>query len=138
MLRFVAIFILFVFVSYTTQNQEKKFFNTQTASIAQKQLDAYNKRNIEEFLAVYSDNCLITDYKSGDTLMFGKSEMRKRYSEMFSTLTKLNCKINQRITVDKYVIDEEIVYGLRDSGLVHAVAIYEIEGDSIVSVMFVR
>lgn len=118
--------------------KEGKHYNKALADVAQKQLDAYNARDLEAFLSIYSDTCKIKDYKNNQVLMNGKDEMRARYGEMFEKLTELNCEINKRITVANYVIDEEIVYGLRDSGTVHAVAVYEIENDSIISVLFVR
>lgn len=120
------------------EQKEGEYLDQELADVAQRQLDAYNARDIEKFLSFYSDTCTIRDHSTGKVLMKGKEALRERYGEMFETLTELDCKINKRITVANYVIDEEIVTGLRDSGTVHAVAVYEIKNDSIVSVLFVR
>ena len=87
---------------------------------------------------VYSHDCVITELGSNDTIMNGKEAMKSRYGDMFTNLKNLNCTVPKRITVNNFVIDEEVVTGLRDSGTVHAVAVYEIENDSIVSVVFIR
>ena len=45
----------------------------QAARAAQRQLDAYNARDLEAFLAVYSDDCVVRAFPSRRVLMDGKA-----------------------------------------------------------------
>jgi hypothetical protein len=56
-------------------------------------LNAYNFRNIEAFLATYSDD--IEVYEDKDHLLYckGKEEMRKIYSKRFDNTPGLHCEI---------------------------------------------
>jgi imidazolonepropionase-like amidohydrolase len=107
---------------------------TPTA-LAQRQLNAYNCRNIEAFLEPYADDVEIYTYP--DKLMNkGKEEMRKIYSEMFEKTPALHCELLGRIVQGNIVIDKERVkFG---SGMIEAVAIYHIESNKIKKVYFIQ
>lgn len=108
---------------------------TDPEYFTEKQLIAYNKRDIEAFLKVYAKNVKV--YTFPDKLEYeGIEEMRKIYTPMFEKTTDLHCKITSRIVKGNTVIDEELVTA--NGRQFKAVAIYEIKGGKIVSVRFVR
>lgn len=78
--------------------------------VVQRQVNACNARNREDFLATYSDNIEVYNYPNRLT-MKGKEIMRKGYGGMFKNLTKLHCKIVNRITLGNKVMDSESVVG---------------------------
>lgn len=104
-------------------------------ALAQRQLNAYNLRNIEAFLEPYADDVEIYDYP--DKLQFkGKEIMRKGYSDMFNRVPNLHCQLVGRIVQGNVVIDKERVqFGDK---LIEAVAIYHIENGKIKKVYFIQ
>ena len=122
----------------TVNNNATKLAITTEVSpriLAQEQLEAYNKRDIEAFLKPYAKNVKVYTYP--DKLNYeGIDEMRKRYTPIFEKTTDLHCKITSRIVKGNTVIDEELVTA--NGNTFKAVAIYEITNGKISSVRFVR
>ena len=103
--------------------------------LAQRQLNAYNVRNIEAFLEPYADDVEIYDYPNSFQFK-GKETMRKIYSDMFARVPNLHCQLVERIVQGNIVIDKERVqFGEK---LVEAVAIYHIENAKIKKVYFIQ
>lgn len=108
--------------------------------VVQRQVNAYNARNMEAFLATYSDNIEVYNYPNRLT-MKGKEVMRKGYGGMFKNLTKLHCKIVNRITLGNKVIDSENVIGFpgwEKNGPARVVAVYTVKDGLIQKVTFIR
>lgn len=103
--------------------------------IVQKQLDAYNARDIEGFLTTYTSevklynfpNILITD---------GLAAMREGYTGLFESTPDLHADISNRIVIGNTVIDREEVTA--NESKFSAVAIYQVENGKISKVTFVR
>jgi imidazolonepropionase-like amidohydrolase len=115
-------------------NPNELIKETPTA-LAQRQLNAYNVRNIEAFLEPYADDVEIYTYP--DKLENkGKAEMRKIYSDMFERTPDLHCELLSRIVQGNIVIDKERVqFG---KNIIEAVAIYHIENNKIKKVYFIQ
>ncbi len=103
------------------------------------QLRAYNDRDIEKFLAAYSDDVRVYAYPS--TLRYqGKDKMRERYGKYFRSLDSLNCEIVSRTIHGNVVIDHERVTKSIDKveTVIEAVAIYTVKNGKIAEVRFVQ
>jgi hypothetical protein len=117
--------------------QDKTTIEKEAADLAQEQLDAYNKRDIEAFLKPYSENVKI--YAFPDQLLYeGKAKMRKQYTSMFNQLTDLNCKLVNRIVLNNKVIDHEEVVFVKSQPVIFAIAIYTITDGKISEVRFMQ
>jgi len=103
--------------------------------IVQRQLEAYNARNIEAFLDTYSDNIKLYNFPQQLTTD-GKVAMRDRFSNFFKNTPDLHCEIKNRIIKGNKVIDEE--YVTANGQHFTAVAIYEITNNQISKVTFIR
>lgn len=104
-------------------------------ALAQEQLEAYNKRDIDAFLKSYAKGVKVYSYPN--KLEYeGIEEMRKLYAPKFETTKDLHCKIISRIVKGNVVIDEEEVTA--NGATFHAVAIYEIVNGKIAVVRFVK
>lgn len=114
----------------------KELLKPTPAVLAQEQLNAYNARNIEAFLAPYSDSVAIYD-QTGKLLMQGKEQMRQRYAPMFDKAKELHCQLVNRIVMGNTVIDHESVTGVGEKAF-EAIAVYTIENGKIVKVSFIR
>jgi hypothetical protein len=104
-------------------------------AVVQRQLNAYNARNIDAFLDTYSDDIEIYNFPA-ELLMKGKEKMRERYSSLFSNVTNLYCDLTNRIIKGNIVIDHEKVrVGERQ---LQAIAVYEVANGKIKKVTFIR
>jgi hypothetical protein len=104
--------------------------------LAQAQLDAYNKRDIEAFLKPYADSVEI--YNFPNKLQYkGKETMRKNYAGMFTSTPDLFCTLKNRIAVGNTIIDQESVVFQKDQPAFECMAIYTIEAGKIVKVYFI-
>ncbi|MDI9309773.1 MAG: nuclear transport factor 2 family protein [Limnohabitans sp.] len=102
--------------------------------IVQKQVEAYNNKNLDTFLSFYSDDIKIYSYPN---LLEseGKQAMKTNYANFFSNAKTLNCKIINRIIHNNKIIDQEEVT-LNDQKI-SVITIYEIENNKIVKVTFI-
>ncbi len=104
--------------------------------LAQQQLNAYNNRDIEAFLAPYSDSVELYEYPA-KLMSKGKEQMRKDYSSMFKQVPALHCQLVNRMVQGNTVIDQEHVTGFGGQG-VKAIAIYKIGKGKIQQVYFIQ
>lgn len=109
---------------------------TSPSELVQRQLVAYNARDIDAFLSVYSDSVKIYSI-DGELLMDGKPAMRERYSELFKKSPELHCELVDRMVFGNIVIDQEFVRGLREQS-VEALAVYTIADGAISIVRFIK
>jgi imidazolonepropionase-like amidohydrolase len=110
--------------------------NPSPEVLVQQQLNAYNNRDIEAFLAPYSDSVAL--YEFPNTLFAkGKDAMRKTYSGMFSQVKDLHCQLLNRMVNGNTVIDFESVTGFGPQA-VKAIAVYSIANGKIEQVHFLQ
>ncbi len=109
--------------------------NAAVEAVVQKQLEAYNNRDIDAFLETYSEDVQVFRYPNKLDYE-GKEKMRAQYEGFFKQAKGLHCEIKQRIVIANKVIDEEYitVNGANGSS---AVAIYEVNKGKISKVTFV-
>ncbi|SHH42173.1 nuclear transport factor 2 family protein [Winogradskyella jejuensis] len=103
--------------------------------IVQQQLDAYNARDIDAFMATYSNNIKLYNFPN-ELRTEGQEAMKNSYKGFFENTPDLNCKILKRIVTGNKVIDHELVTA--NGNTFRAVAIYEVENGLISKVTFVR
>lgn len=108
------------------------------SDLAQAQLDAYNARDIDAFCKVYADDVVFYDLVSGAETCSGIDAVRERYGAMFERSPLLHCSLVHRMVCGPMVIDEEHVSGLREDGIVHAIATYETSDGRISRAWFIR
>lgn len=102
--------------------------------IVQKQLDAYNARDIDAFMNTYSKDIKLYHFPNKmNTDSWTK--MKKSYASFFDKTPDLHCEIKNRIAIDNMVIDEE--YITSNGKNFSAVAIYEVTNGKISKVTFI-
>jgi imidazolonepropionase-like amidohydrolase len=117
--------------------EPQRIIEKTAEDIVQQQVNAYNARDIEAFLATYSPEIEIYDHP--DRLRYsGLEEMRSRYQSFFERTPNLHVEIVGRIVLGNYVIDREKVTGLPSGRVIHAVAIYKVQNGLIQRVWFIR
>jgi hypothetical protein len=99
------------------------------------QLDAYNRRDLSDFLACFHDDIRVLD-ADGQQLMVGKVAMHERYRRRFDECPELHCVIEHRVRLGSRVVDVERITGMGPE-TVQAVAIYTVNDGLITAVQFV-
>jgi hypothetical protein len=102
----------------------------------QKQLEAYNARDIEDFMQWWAYDCEYYEFPSR-LLASGTSEIRERHVARFSE-TNLYGKLVKRISVGNMVVDQEVVTRTfpEGPGEIDVIAIYEVENGKIAKAWF--
>ena len=105
-------------------------------SVVQAQLDAYNARDIDAFIATYADDVKL--FELPDKLLSeGTTTMRERYGKLFKD-ERLHATIVNRIVMGDTVVDYERVRLTSPQGpaTLEAIAIYEVRDGKITKVWF--
>ncbi|MEM9953455.1 MAG: nuclear transport factor 2 family protein [Chloroflexota bacterium] len=104
--------------------------------IIQAQVEAYNARDLEAFIALHSPTAQLFDLPTGALICEGESALRARYSKRFEN-EALHAEILNRMVHGNRVIDHERITGMHPDCTVDAVAIYEIIDQKIQRVWFI-
>lgn len=130
--------------STNTSNNKTPTNNTNTQNttetldietLVQRNLDAYNAKDIDAFMKDYAEDVKLYNYPNTLTTE-GKTAMRKGYQDWFNQAKGLKATIKKRIVIGNKVIDHENVTA--NGQTFDAVAIYEVENGKISKVTFIR
>ena len=104
-------------------------------TVAQRQLDAYNNRDLQRFAAQFSDDVQIFRLPATTPSMVGKPALREHYASSRFNRPNLRAELLNRMVMGNKVIDHERIHGVQDQPY-EAVAIYQIVDGSIQTVWF--
>jgi hypothetical protein len=104
------------------------------AKIVQKQVESYNKGNLDAFVNCYAENVVVRNFPA-DTLYVGHEKMRKNYSSLSPDKKGYTVEVVKRITIGNKVIDQERVTRNGESKM--QVALYEVVNTAISSMTFI-
>ena len=105
--------------------------NSDPASVVQRQLDAYNAKNLDALLAIYADDAEI--YEHPDKLLAkGTAALRERFAVRFQE-PNLHAALLHRIVGGDTVIDHERVTRTfpEGPGTIELTMIYEVKAGRI-------
>jgi hypothetical protein len=101
----------------------------------QHQLDAYNARNLDRFLAVYADDVKVYRPPAAVPSMDGKAALADFHAKQRFNLPGLRAELLNRIVMGTKVIDHERVSGIRDAPF-EVLAVYNVVDGLIRAVWF--
>jgi hypothetical protein len=104
--------------------------------VVEKQVQAYNARDIDLFLSYYAEDAVIVRHPSGEVIARGRDAMRETYTGMFEKSPDLSCRILQRVLTSSMVVDHELVTGIGGRPDIRAVAAYTVVDGLISHVLF--
>ena len=126
----------------TEQQQMKAKQSRESLAVVEQLIKAYNARNIEEFIRVYSED--VEFYIFPDKLLFkGKEKLIARYGLMFKKLKCIHASPIKRIVHGDIVIDHELseTYSV-DENIVDKrsdlISSYQVKDGKIIRVLFFR
>lgn len=105
--------------------------------LVQKQLEAYNNKDLETFLSFYSDNIRAFNFPDKE-IFTGKNAMRAGYEALFNDNPNLYCEVSNRIVMNNIVVDHERISGLSNGNLIETIAIFKIENGKISRIYFLK
>jgi hypothetical protein len=105
------------------------------ADIVQRQVEAYNNRDLDAFVAAYSDGVEIFRMPAAEPALSGKKQLAEFYASQRFNIIGLKAEILNRIVSGNKVVDHERVHGLR-SDPVELIAVYDVVDGFIRRVWF--
>ena len=99
-------------------------------SIVQAQLEAYNRQDVDAFLATFHPDVEFIRWSSKVELC-GHAAFRQAYGALWARSPELNARILNRIAMGRFVLDVEEMLGHADGPRAPVLVIYEIEGTVI-------
>ena len=105
------------------------------ADAVQRQLDAYNARDLERFVAEYSDTVRIFRPPATEPAICGKAGLAAYYAAHRFNLPGLRADLVHRIVIGERVIDHERIHGVREEAF-EVVAVYRVVDGKIAEAWF--
>ena len=117
---------------------EKVLTAPSAEAIVQRQLDAYNARDIDAILATYTDDAQLFNFPA-TLLASGGAQLRERFASRF-TEPDLHAQLQHRIIMGDVVIDHELVTRTFSEGVgrIELVAIYQVRDGKIAAATFIN
>ncbi|WP_374662742.1 nuclear transport factor 2 family protein [Inhella sp.] len=108
------------------------------AAFAQRQLDAYNDRDLARFVAEYTDDVCLYRLGEAEPFLAGKAAMAEHYQRNRFQQPGLHAELVNRMVFGNKVIDHERVTTDAQPTPSEVAAIYEVTPDGIAKVWFAR
>ena len=83
-------------------------------AVVQRQLDAYNARDLAAFVACYHDDVRVFRPPAPEPAIVGKSALTEFYRTQRFNLPALHAQVVNRIALGSRVIDHERISGVRE------------------------
>jgi hypothetical protein len=126
-----TIAVLFTIISFIS-------FTQSPTDIAEAQLKAYNARDIDAFMAVFSDD--ITLWNLGDSIprASGAEQVSTIYTKLFASSPDLHSEVLSRTVIGNKVLDYERITGRKDGEVLFLIMVYEIKNGKIFRATAIR
>jgi hypothetical protein len=103
------------------------------ANVVQRQLDAYNRHDLDAFMATYRDDAKVWRMLSAAPTLDGAAAIRAFYRDSRFNLPALRAELLARTVVGRKVADHERVTGLKPQPT-EALAVYDVVEGRIANV----
>ena len=129
----ILFFILFATIS------PLKVQEMTPEQVVQKQLEAYNLRDINGFMSLIAKNVTFYNFSDGNITMSGASACKEFYSNLFEASPNLHSTVLQRTIFGNKIIDYERITGRNgNKDIVELILIYEVENEKIIKVTVLK
>lgn len=85
------------------------------AELAQAQLEAYNRKDLEAFCACYSEDVKVWHPPEPEPRLSGMTAFRARYAAGPFAQPAAQAEVSQRLVLPEMVVDHEVVHGRGDA-----------------------
>lgn len=109
----------------TAPSQPADPLASEAVAVVDRQHAAYNRHDLEGFLAAYADSVGIQ--RLGDTVvMTGKARLRESTAAWFTEAPEARTEVLQRMVLGPFVVDRQRVSGAPGTPPLEAIGIYEV------------
>jgi hypothetical protein len=108
---------------------------SSAAAVVQRQLEAYNARDLERFVACYAEHVRVYRPPAAEPVLAGRAALREHYAANRFNLPGLHAELVARLVMGNKVIDQERIVGIGDAPK-DAAAVYEIGGDGLIAAVW--
>ncbi len=113
--------------------------STNAEKIVDKNLKAYNNRDIDGFMALFTPDIALYNLGDSKPSIIGFESIKSFYKKVFDASPKLHSTILKRIVYDNKIIDHERIVGRVGSNKpIEIVVIYEIKANRIAKLTAIR
>lgn len=136
----ILLFLILLTWTFSAFANDEKTPEVLAINIVDQQLDAYNRQDIDAFVATYHQDVEI--YNFPNKLKYvGRDKLKENYQGMFERLKCLNATSKKRIVFNNTVIDHELaemctIDSNKVDKSIEVIAIYEVKDGLIKRVMF--
>lgn len=110
---------------------------SNNASVAQKQLDAYNAQDVDTMVSFYAPDCIVAA-PDGTVTERSRAEIHARYTKAFAAFPQNKANLRNRIAVGDTVVDHEHVVRAPGGEEFEIIAIYSFQDGLISRVDFAK
>jgi hypothetical protein len=100
------------------------------AAVVQRQLDAYNARDLARFVECFREDVRVFRPPAPDPALTGRAQLAEFYATQRFDRPALRADLLHRALLGARVVDHERIYGLTD-GPLEMVVVYEVKGGAI-------
>lgn len=104
------------------------------ASVVQRQLDAYNARNLEQFLANFSEGIKTYRVPNTEPVLVGKKQLADFYAQERFNKPNLYAELISRTVLGNKVFDRERIWGVTEEPI-EMMAVFEVN-DGLISTIW--
>ncbi len=122
-------------VSNSTSQKLAIVAEVSPADIVQKQVDTFNKKDLDGFVGCYTSDVLVRNFPN-DTSYVGRPQMKKNYARFYKNNPNTTVSVLKRMVLGNKVIDHEEV--TQNGKIYKQVAIYEVKNGLISSMTFIH
>ncbi|WP_240221829.1 nuclear transport factor 2 family protein [Rheinheimera hassiensis] len=108
---------------------------TNNTAPVQRQLDAYNAKDLAAFISCYHSDIAIYRMPATEPALTGHDALEAFYKTERFTIAAMRAEVLQRMVVGNKVIDHERVYGLTEQPY-EVMVVYEVQDGLIVNAWF--
>ena len=101
----------------------------------QRQLEAYNARDVDAFVAQYSDDIRVFRPPAPEPVLVGKAALADYYAKNRFVLPGLHATVVARMVSTNTVVDHERIAGIQPE-MIEAIAVYRVTNGLISAVWF--
>ena len=110
---------------------------TNNPDPVQRQLDAYNAKDLTAFIACYHQDIAIYRMPATAPTLVGRDALAEFYATQRFTIAALRAEVLNRMVVGNKVIDHERVFGMAEQPY-DVVVVYEVQDGLILNAWFYR
>jgi hypothetical protein len=107
-------------------------------AVVQRQLDAYNARDLARFVACYAEDVRVWRPPEPQPVIVGREALSDHYAAHRFNLPGLHAALLGRLVFGNKVIDQERIVGLTDTSEqpIDAAAVYEINAEGLIAAVW--